>query len=90
MCIRDRNYSDNNYYIENSVQEFDHSDNSMKPKEETLHRVKRFNDAFHNEAVLGKVGVLNKSWADRLIFGFAYSHFYKEIQTGVYQDDRCV
>lgn len=82
-----QNYSDNNYYIENSVQEFDHSDNSMKPKEETLHRVKRFNDAFHNEAVLGKVGVLNKSWADRLIFGFAYSHFYKEIQTGVYQDD---
>ena len=82
-----QNYSDNNYYIENTVQEFDHSDNSMKPKEEILRRVKRFNDAFHNEAVLGKFGVVGKSWADRLVFGFAYSHFYKEIQNGVYQDD---
>ena len=26
-----------------------------------------------------------KSWADRLMVGFNYSHFYKEIQTGVYQ-----
>lgn len=82
-----QNYSDNNYSIENTVQEFDHSDNSMKPKEEILRRVKRFNDAFHNEAVLGKIGVVGKSWADRLVFGFAYSHFYKEIQNGVYQDD---
>lgn len=82
-----QNYSDNDYYIRNTVQEFDHTDNSMKPKEEILHRVKRFNDMFHNEAVIGKVGVVDKSWADRLLFGFAYSHFFKEIQTGVYQDD---
>lgn len=27
-----------------------------------------------------------KSWADRLMFNVAYSHFYKEIQNGVYQE----
>lgn len=81
-----QNYSDNDYYIDNKVQEFDHSDNSMKPLAETLYSVKRFNDTFHNEAVMGKVGIVGKSWADRLLLGFTYSHLYKEIQTGVYQD----
>lgn len=28
---------------------------------------------------------MDKSWADRLVFSFNYSNFYKEIQTGVYQ-----
>ena len=28
---------------------------------------------------------MDKPWADRLMLGFNYSHFYKEIQTGVYQ-----
>lgn len=50
-----------------------------------IYHVKRFNDTFHNEAVIGKIGVMDKTWADRLIFSFNYSHFYKEIQTGVYQ-----
>lgn len=79
-----QNYSDNDYYIYNTVYEFDHSDNSSQATQDEK-RVKRFNDTFHNEAVIGKLGVTEKSWADRLIFGFAYSHFYKEIQTGVRQ-----
>lgn len=28
---------------------------------------------------------MDKNWADRLVFSFNYSNFYKEIQTGVYQ-----
>ncbi len=51
-----------------------------------IQRVKRFNDTFHNEAVIGKIGIIGKSWADRLMFNVAYSHFYKEIQNGVYQE----
>lgn len=47
--------------------------------------VQRFNDAYHNEAVIGKIGVVDRAWADRLVFGFNYSHMYKEIQTGVVQ-----
>lgn len=49
-------------------------------------RVKRFNDTYHNEAIIGKVGVIDKKWADRLMFGFTYSNMYQDIQTGVRQD----
>ena len=47
--------------------------------------MKRFNDTYHNEAVVGKVGFVDKSWADRLMLGFTYSHMYQEVQTGVRQ-----
>ncbi len=79
-----QNYSDNDYYINNKVYEFDHSDGSSMETEDEK-RVKRFNDTFHNEAIVGKIGVRDKSWADRLSFDLSYSHFYKEIQTGVRQ-----
>ena len=81
-----QNYSDNNYYINNWVEEFNHENNTSVSDENNIQRVKRFNDTFHNEAVIGKIGVTGKSWADRLMFNVAYSHFYKEIQNGVYQE----
>lgn len=80
-----QNYSDNNYYVDNWVEEFNHENNTSTQDETLIRRVKRFNDTFHNEAVIGKIGLAGKSWADRLFFSFAYSHFYKDIQTGVYQ-----
>ena len=49
-------------------------------------RVKRFNDTYHNEAIIGKLGFIDKKWADRLMLGFTYSNMYKDIQTGVRQD----
>lgn len=81
-----QNYSDNNYYINNWVEEFNHENNTSVSDENNIQRVKRFNDTFHNEAVIGKIGITGKSWADRLMFNVAYSHFYKEIQNGVYQE----
>ena len=48
--------------------------------------MKRFNDTYHNEAIVGKLGFVNKRWADRLLFGLTYSHMYKEVQTGVKQE----
>ena len=48
--------------------------------------VQRFNDTYHNEAVIAKIGLTNKKWTDRLILGFTYSQMYKEIQTGVRQE----
>lgn len=81
-----QNYSDNSYYIDNWVEQFNHEDNSSMSDESVIYHVRRFNDTFHNEAVTGKIGVVGKSWADRLMFSFAYSHFYKEIQTGVLQE----
>ncbi len=79
-----QNYSDNDYYIDNYVTEF--SDDVFENTDRNrIHHVRRFNDTFHNEAVIGKIGITGKSWADRLVLGFTYSNFYKEIQTGVYQ-----
>lgn len=37
---------------------------------------KHFNDTYHNEAIVGKIGI-TKKWADRLMFGFTGSHMYK-------------
>ena len=80
-----QNYSDNDYYIDNYITEFGEDGITESTDKNKIYHVKRFNDTFHNEAVIGKIGVMDKTWADRLIFSFNYSHFYKEIQTGVYQ-----
>ena len=77
-----QNYSDNNYWIDASVEDFETGRIDKTKKE----RVQRFNDTYHNEAVVAKVGLVGKSWADRLMFGFTFSNMYKDIQTGVRQD----
>ena len=77
-----QNYSDNNYWVDTPVEDFETGAINRKKK---VH-VQRFNDTYHNEAVVGKLGFVNKSWADRMLLGFTYSHMYKEIQTGVRQE----
>ena len=85
-----QNYSDNNYYIDNWVREFEVDENGDVHKfpvdKDDVKHVRRFHDTFHNEVVMAKLGVAGKNWADRLIFGISYSNFYKDIQTGVYQE----
>ena len=79
-----QNFSDNDYYIDNYVTEFT-DDGFESTDRNRIYHVRRFNDRFHNEAVIGKVGFVDRAWADRLLLSFTYNHFYKEIQTGVYQ-----
>lgn len=76
-----QNYSDNNYYIDGPIKDFETGNINAGTG-----RVKRFNDTYHNEAVIGKIGVVDKKWADRLMFGFTYSNMYQDIQTGVRQN----
>lgn len=76
-----QNYSDNNYKVDVPVEDF--TTGSLDTK--TLYRVNRFNDKYHNEAVMAKLGFVNKSWADRILMGINYSHMYQEVQTGVRQ-----
>lgn len=80
-----QNYSDNNYHIDNYITEFGNDGISENTDKNKIYHVKRFNDTYHNESVSGKIGINNKSWADRLMFGFTWMNYYKEIQTGVYQ-----
>ena len=77
-----QNYSDNDYHVYAPVEDFE---TGRIDKDKKI-RVKRFNDTYHNEAVIGKLGVVDKKWADRLMFGFTYSNMYKDIQTGVRQE----
>ena len=81
-----QNFSDNDYHIDNYVTLFGDDGITENTDMNDIRRVKRFNDRFHNEAVTGKIGVADKPWADRLTLGFTYTHFYKEIQTGVRQE----
>jgi len=77
-----QNYSDNDYSVDTPVEDF--TTGAINRKK--LEHVKRFNDTYHNEAIVAKAGIVDKSWADRLMLGFTYSHMYKEVQTGVRQE----
>lgn len=77
-----QNYSDNNYWVDSPVEDFATGGINRKKTE----HVRRFNDTYHNEAIIGKIGFVNKPWADRMIVGLTYSHMYKEVQTGVRQE----
>lgn len=80
-----QNYSDNSYYIDTPVEHF-YEDGSSMINSKLIEHVKRFNDTYHNEAVIGKIGLTGKSFADRLVLSFTYSHMYKEEQNGVSQE----
>lgn len=77
-----QNYSDNDYWVDAPVEDF--STGAINKKK--LEHVRRFNDTYHNEAVVAKFGFVNKPWADRLLLGFTYAHMYKDMQTGVRQE----
>lgn len=77
-----QNYSDNDYRVWSPVEDF----TTGAINRRRLEHVRRFNDTYHNEAVVGKIGFVGKPWADRLLVGFTYSRMYKDIQTGVRQE----
>lgn len=77
-----QNYSDNDYFIDTPVKDFETGAINKKK----IERVKRFHDMYRNEAVVGKIGIVDKPWADRLMVGFTWSNMYKDIQTGVRQE----
>lgn len=83
-----QNYSDNSYYVDTPVEEIIGEQNGSvltQMNTSVEKHVKRFHDAYHNEAVTGKIGVVDRKWADRLVMSLTYSNMYKEIQTGVVQ-----
>tara|TARA_R110002167_G_scaffold360062_1_gene577420 strand:- start:3519 stop:5885 length:2367 start_codon:yes stop_codon:yes gene_type:complete len=71
-----QNYSDNNYKV--NVDIADLNTGEYFPNQ----TVKRFHDTYHNESVMINMGVVNKSFADQLLFGITLGQNYREIQTG--------
>ena len=74
-----QNYSDNSYYVDD-VSVLDFETNLYTDPQ----RVKRFHDTYHNETVIVKTGIVNKPFADQLLFGFTLGQEYKEIQHPAY------
>ncbi|WP_348798671.1 TonB-dependent receptor [Flavobacterium adhaerens] len=74
-----QNYSDNNYYVDVSIKDFETNLLSKEPQ-----RVRRFHDVYHNETVIAKIGLVNKTFADQLLFGFTLGQEYDEIQHPAY------
>ncbi len=73
-----QNYSDNDYKVKTQVLYLTgpYAGNRF----DTLHWVRRFNNTYHNEAVVAKVGVVKKKWADRFLIGATFSQEYAEVQ----------
>jgi outer membrane cobalamin receptor len=70
-----QNYSDNNYWIKSTLLNLNSGNFS---KEE--YWFKRFHDNYHNEALIAKAGIINKSWTDRLLLGLTLSQEKADIQ----------
>lgn len=70
-----QNYSDNNYKVFTEYLDVENNQFSTDKK-----WFNRFHDRYHNEAVIGKIGVVKQSWADRFNVGFTYSREYQQIQ----------
>ena len=70
-----QNYPDNDYKVKTQWTDLT---NSTISNEEGWFR--RFHDRYHNEAVVLQAGLVNKSWANKLLFGLQYTHEYGQVQ----------
>lgn len=70
-----QNYSDNDYKVNAKILDLD--SNIFRENRE---KVRRFHDGYHNEAIIAKAGLVNKSFADKLLVGLTIGSEYDEIQ----------
>lgn len=71
-----QNYSDNDYKVKTNIV------NLVNGRITPDVRVKRFHDNYHNETVIANVGVVGKSFADKLLFGIVLGKEKADIQNG--------
>ncbi|SMC85685.1 TonB-dependent receptor [Pedobacter africanus] len=71
-----QNYSDNNYKVH--VEAADINTGAYAPEAV----LPRFHDTYHNETLIANVGLVDKSFADKLLLGMTMGKNYKEMQTG--------
>ena len=70
-----QNYSDNNYWVKVKILDFTTNTYSTDKQ-----RVRRFHNQYHNESVALKLGLSDKSFADRLFLGFVWANLYDQVQ----------
>ena len=74
------NYSDNNYKIDVQI-----PDPQTGIYGDPI-KIKRFHDAYRSSMGQAEAGFVNKSFADKLLFGLIVSENRKEVQTGMNMD----
>lgn len=71
-----QNYSDNDYKVKVDVADIRTGAYTRNAS------VRRFHDTYHNETAIAQLGVVDRKWADQLLFGITLGQYYKEIQSG--------
>lgn len=71
-----QNYSDNNYRVYVPIVE------DLISGKTSLGWASRFHDTYRNETIIGHVGLVNKKYADRLLFGLSLGQNKADVQTG--------
>lgn len=74
-----QNYSDNNYKVDADIVDLE----TMQFTDD-IREVRRFHDRYRNFMVMGKIGLVNKSFADQLMLGFSYGEEDDQIQNPAY------
>lgn len=74
-----QNYSDNDYKVNAQIVDLETNIFTGKVKE-----VRRFHDMYRNYTIMGKVGFVDKSFADQLLLGFTYGDEYDQTQHPAY------
>lgn len=77
-----QNYSDNSYHVFTPVKNLDNG----QIDEAVIERVRRFNDTYHNETLILKVGIVGRPFADKISLALNLSQSEKELQNGVRQE----
>lgn len=70
------NYSDNNYTVLTDIVDLETGKKTVNV------RVPRFHDRYHNQTMIANIGVVGKSWADKLLFGITLGQNRADVQTG--------
>ncbi|SFU60406.1 Outer membrane cobalamin receptor protein [Pustulibacterium marinum] len=74
-----QNYSDNDYKVDADILNLDTNIYSGEIRE-----VRRFHDMYRNYTLMGKIGFVNKSFADQLLLGFTWGDEYNQVQHPAY------
>lgn len=75
-----QNYSDNSYRT--YTKSLNLANETFSPDKAWYNR---FNDTYHNESLVAKVGWVHTSWADRFFIGATIGQEYKEVQNAYVQ-----
>ena len=80
-----QNYSDNDYKVNiDSYTKFNEDGSNQEVKENLT--VRRFHAKYHNEVAILKIGIVDKTFADRLLLGFMGGYEYKQTQNASTMD----